>query len=117
VEYFESDNWRPVGMGGLTGIQWENRIAEISLIIHQHWRNRGIGQIAAALLLDEGFGNLGLKTIFGECYLCNCNTVQFWKFFARVYFGYTTTLPNRKYYKGKFWDSLYFSIDNSGQRN
>ena len=26
------------------------------------------------------------------------------------YEAYSTILPNRKYYNGKYWDSLYFNI-------
>ena len=99
-----------IGLGGLTNIQWENRITEISLIIGPKYRKKGSGSEAVRLLLNEAFNNLGLKTVFGECYKANTN-IGFWEYIAEEYKGYTTTLPNRKFWKGRFHDGFYFSID------
>jgi RimJ/RimL family protein N-acetyltransferase len=101
---------RFVGMGGLTNIQWENRIAEISLILDPQYRGKGLGEKAVDLLLAEGFNRMGLKTICGECYL----THEGWNFWAEMidkYNGCATELPNRKLWAGKFWNSMYFSVD------
>jgi len=98
------------GMGGLTYIQWENRIAEISLILSPAVRSKGLGEQAVDLLLAEGFDRMGLKTIFGECYYCN-DAHEFWLKITEGFGGYITRLPNRKFWAGQFWDSLYFSID------
>jgi hypothetical protein len=97
-------------MGGLTYIQWENRIAEISLILSPAVRSKGLGEQAVDLLLAEGFDRMGLKTIFGECYYCN-DAHEFWLKITEGFGGYITRLPNRKFWAGQFWDSLYFSID------
>jgi len=99
-----------VGMGGLCGIQWENRLAEISLILDPYVCCKGLGSEAVDLLLLEAFGNMGLKTIFGECYMCN-PAWQFWKKMKTKYSGQETILPNRKLWEGRYYDSLYFSID------
>jgi RimJ/RimL family protein N-acetyltransferase len=113
-----------IGMAGLTYIQWENRIAEISLIIggkvkgdsgmsltiSGDWQRKGHGTEAVDLVLERGFKYLGLKTIFGECYYCN-PALEFWRKMAAKYNAESTTLPNRKHWDGKHWDSLYFSID------
>lgn len=98
-----------VGMGGLTYIQWENRLAEISIIMVPHVR--GKGQEAVALLLEEGFEQMGLKTICGECYSCNVTGLDFWMRVCERYSGQFTLLPNRKFWAGAFWGSTYFSID------
>jgi RimJ/RimL family protein N-acetyltransferase len=99
-----------VAFGGLTYIQWENRIAEISLIVDPDLGRNGYGSDAADILLDEAFNKLNLKTVFGECYKSNSAT-DFWFRFTGKYDGYTTVLPNRKYWNGEYYDSLYFSID------
>lgn len=97
------------GMGGLTGIEWENRIAEISLIIDPLLRRKGYGAKAVELILHEGFGNMGLATIYGECYECN-PALPFWQKLCIKYRGYTTILPRRKFWAGRYYDSLYFSL-------
>lgn len=103
------------GMGGITNIQWENRIGEISLILHPEQRGQGIGIKAVDLLLDQAFNCLNLQTVFGECYMCN-DAWRFWQEITTKHRGkkQTTinlTLPNRKYWQGKYYSSLYFSID------
>jgi len=100
-------------MGGITNIHWENRIGEISLLIRKNREKEGLGSEAVRLLLFEAFGNMGLKTVFGECYMCN-EAWKFWKKIKTKYDGQETILPNRKLWKGRFYDSLYFSIDADG---
>lgn len=102
-----------LGMGGLTFIQWENRLAEISLILNPKATGQGYGTQAVALLLEEGFRRMGLLTIVGECYECNA-AVDFWRAIAKRYDGDMTTLPRRKFWDGKLWDALYFSIARDG---
>ena len=70
-EVFLQEHQRPmyVGMGGLTNIQWENGLAEISLIVDPDQAGRGIGQLAVRALLEEGFDRLRLETICGEVIL------------------------------------------------
>jgi RimJ/RimL family protein N-acetyltransferase len=55
---------RFVGMGGITNIQWENRIGEISLILSPDYRGKGNGEEAVDLLLDQAFNYLNLQTVF-----------------------------------------------------
>jgi RimJ/RimL family protein N-acetyltransferase len=97
------------GMAGLVNIEWENRIAEISLILDPSQTHRGYGTQAVDLVLSEGFNNMNLQNIYGECYLCN-PAVDFWRKVIQRYNAKTTILPNRKYWQGKYWDSLYFNI-------
>ncbi len=98
-----------VGAGGLVGIEWENRIAEISLILDPSKRGKGYGMEAVDLILHEGFCNMNLANIYGECYECN-PAAKFWAKVCRKYEAYTTALPQRKYWNGKYYDSLYFNI-------
>ena len=98
-----------IGMGGITGIEWENRLAEISLILDPAKRGRGYGRQAVDLLLHEGFNNMNLANIYGECYECN-SAIMFWRKICLEYGAYTTLLPFRKYWNGRYYGSLYFNI-------
>ena len=100
----------PVGFGGLTNIQWENSIAEISLIINPLESGKGNGTKAVDLLLDQAFNKLNLKTVFGECYWCNPAT-NFWAKIIKKYNAHEALLPNRKYWDGAYHNATYFSID------
>jgi len=99
-----------IAFGGLTNIQWENRIAEISLIVNPNHTGKGVGRNATHLLLKEGFGNMNLQTIFGECYMCS-KSIGFWRRMVGEIKGYMTSLPRHKYWQGEYYDSLYFSFD------
>jgi RimJ/RimL family protein N-acetyltransferase len=99
-----------IGMGGITNIQWENSIGEITLLINPSLQHKGYGEKAVELLLDNAFNRLNLQTVFGECYESN-PAATFWAEITEKYNGYRTSLPNRKYWDGRYWDSLYFSID------
>lgn len=98
-----------VGMGGITNIQWENGLGEISLFIDPRRLGQGYGEQAVALLLAEAFDRLRLLTVVGECYLSN-DFAPFWVKVTERYGGTTTTLPRRKWWNGRLYDALYFSI-------
>lgn len=100
---------RFVAMVGLTDIQWENGLAEISLITDPEHTRQGIGEQSVALVLDEAFGAMRLLTVFGECYQNN-PAVGFWEKMIKKRGGSTTILPRRKWWEGQLWDSLYFTF-------
>jgi RimJ/RimL family protein N-acetyltransferase len=56
----------PVGVGGLTSIDFFNSRAEFSLYLQPEAHGRGLGKKFLGLLFDHGFLNLGLNLIFGE---------------------------------------------------
>ena len=64
-----------VGLAGLTDIEWENGLAQISLIVYP--QKQGYGREAVRMVLDEAFKNMGLNTVYGECYECN-PAFEFW---------------------------------------
>lgn len=101
---------RLVGMVGLTNIQWENRLAELNLIMRPTDRYTDAPFEAAGLLLEQSFDFMGLETVCGECYDCS-SWYGVWKQTAIRYGAYTTHLPRRKFWQGKFHESLYLSID------
>jgi len=108
-EWTESTKF--IGMGGITTIQWENRIGEITLVIDPALRGKGCGEKAVELVLDQAFNSLNLKTVWSECYGCNEKGCGFWQSIAAKYNSFTTAIPNRKFWNGEFYNSLYFSID------
>lgn len=103
------DNY--LGMGGLTHISWENGSAEISLILDPEYRGHGFGEKAVGLLLGEAFSHLRLHSVYGECYGCS-PALKFWQGVGPSFSEYlwsSTTLPHRKFYQGKYFDSFYFT--------
>jgi len=101
---------RLAGYGGIENIQWENSIGEISLLISPHERKAGLGFWSALEIINYGFDNLNLHTIFAECY-DNNTAVNFWHKVFTQYKDYTEViLPNRKYCDGEYYNSMYFSV-------
>lgn len=99
-----------LAIGGITNIQWENSVGEISLIVDPQHLGREIGTKSVELILDQAFNYMNLKTIYGECYMCN-PAVDFWKKIVDKYKGFQTGMPSRKFWNGDYWGSYYFSID------
>jgi len=97
------------GYGAINPIQWENRIGEIGLMILPNKRKQGLGEQAVRLLLDNAFNQLNLHTVYGEYY--TCGNIQFWEKVLKDIPHYETILKNRKFWDGKYWDSVYFSIE------
>jgi len=95
---------------GLVNIEWENRLGEISLIVNPEYIKHGYGKTAFHELLWQGFNVLNLENIYGECYLCSPH-VGFWRKIINEMNILTNILPNRKYYNGKYYDSLYFNFN------
>lgn len=98
-----------VGMGGITNIEWENSIGEISIILSPQSRGKGVGRQAVLALIDMAHNKLNLKTLFGECYFCS-PYYDFWLKICNELSAPKTTLKNRKYWDGEYYDSLYFSF-------
>lgn len=99
-----------VGLAGLTGIEWENGRAEISLLVRVDERGKGVGRVSVSLVLREAFERMRLNQVYGEVYYSNPH-VDFWQHIVEEYHGYTTHHPNSKWWCGRFWSSLYFSIE------
>lgn len=110
-ERSQGGNWNFMGMGGFIPIQWENRCAEISLLILESSQGKGFGEKSVLLLLEEAFDRLNLNMVYGECYASNPAGLKFWTDIASKYHFYATQLPERKYFNGRYHHSLYFSIN------
>jgi len=99
-----------IGIGGLTPISWENRTAEISLLLLDEYTKKGSGEKACTLILNEAFNIMNLEFVYGECYHSNPYGLKFWEKIAEKYNAETTTLPKRKYWDGQYHGSFYFCI-------
>jgi RimJ/RimL family protein N-acetyltransferase len=111
-ETFESNTTHKelIGMCGLENISWENRNAEISMVLNPEYPLDKYGEEALGLLLHEGFMNLNLENIFAEVYACNPN-MEFWTDVINKYKCITAFLPYRKYYNGQWYSSTYININ------
>jgi len=98
-----------IGMAGLENIQFENRLAEISLLLTPGAMEEH-GAKALNLLLHEGFMNMNLENIFTEVYECSPH-LQFWMNIVVKYDTCFARLPNRKYYNGEYWSSFYINFN------
>jgi len=102
-------NTELIGMCGLENIQWENRLAEISLILEPEYNDDNL-QKALNILLHEGFANMNLENIYTEVYECSYMH-RFWIESANKYNAKLVILPNRKYWNGKYYDSEYINFN------
>ena len=100
---------RLCGYGGIENISWENSNGEMSLLIDPARHGKGLGEQAVALFLGKAFNHLNLATVYGECY--TCGPWMFWEKQVHRFDGTSTVLPKRKYWKGEYYGSYYFTFD------
>lgn len=95
-----------IGYCGLDKIDPVNLTAEISLLIYEKHRSIGNGEEAVDLLLQEAFENLHINTVFAEVY----ETTSARKFWEKCGLKIEGVLRHRKYWCGKYYDSVLLSI-------
>jgi len=98
-----------IGMVGLENLEWENEIAEISIMVDPALRGKHKGGEALHLLLDEGFNQMRLDLIWGICYECN-PAMGFWENMIAKYNMQFHWKRRQKQWKGKKYRGLYFDI-------
>lgn len=99
-----------IGYGGIENIQWESRLAEISILIGPDFRRHGYGEQAVVAILDRAFRRLNLKLVYGECYECN-PAILFWRKLLDRWMCEHVMLPGyRKLWNGAEATGLYFAI-------
>ncbi|MFA5305895.1 MAG: GNAT family protein [Candidatus Babeliales bacterium] len=97
-----------IGMGEISNIQWENRLGEIGLIMNPGYAY--MAEQAIELILEQVFDYLNLENVYGECYECS-PYLSIWEETCGKYNARCCYLPNRKYWGGKYYNSLYFNIN------
>jgi len=108
--FWESPFNELLSYGGIENIQWASRIGELSVIVNPNMRGQGWGRVVVSQILNIAFNVLNLQTVYAESY--KSGAFQFWEKIAKEYNAYHTILPNRKYWDGKYWDSIYISFSN-----
>lgn len=96
-----------VGMAGLENIQWENRIAEISIITNPE-KFHFIPNILEELM-KVAFAELNLIVIHTEVYECSPYT-NLWSNIALAHRASRSHLPIRKYWDGKYHNSRLYTF-------
>lgn len=99
---------KPLGVSGLTYINWVSRNADIHLAIYEKdWIDDVYAPEVLNTMLDYGFNYLNLHKIYAEVY-----EIDFKKktFFLKSGFKKDGCLRDHYYYKGKYVNSHIFSI-------
>lgn len=104
----ESGTDKFIGMGELTNISLENRNGEIGLLMHPEHTDKA--EQSVKLILEQGFNYLNLDNLYAECYACS-PYLDIWLATREKYNAKYVWLPNRKYWNGQYYDSLYFNIN------
>lgn len=105
-----------VAFTSLEHISFENGHAEIGLIVDPARQGQGIGQAAVDLVLGEAFDRLRLWTCWGESYLTNERSADFWRAVVKRYQGSVTIWERRKFWNGQLFDALLFTLTLNGWR-
>ena len=98
-----------IAFTGLTDIEWENGLAQISIIVMPEVSDLNRNAEIFDMVIEQAFDNMGLSTVYGECYECN-PAVEFWKKITDKHGGYYTMIPRRKRWQGQLYDALHFSL-------
>ncbi len=104
-EYPPPDNL--IGYCGMENIEWENRRAEVSLLVSKDHRGHKAGSIAVGLLLTKAWNELNLDSVHGEVY--ECGPVGFWQKIlppATVW----ASVPMTKWWGGRYYGSQVFTV-------
>ena len=106
----DEDRFWLVGCVGLENIEWENRRAEVSLLVSPDVRKGGVGREAVRQLLWQAW-SLNLDSVYGEVY--ECGAVGFWR---KVLPEHTVWahLPQTKWWGGRYYGSEVFTVTRLG---
>ncbi len=99
----------PVGVCGLTYIDWKNRHADLHFAIYkdQAWIDDKYSNIFYPAVLEYAFNSLGLNKVYVEVYENDKKKINF---FTSKGFSLDAKLRNHYFHDGKFWDSYIYSL-------
>lgn len=104
------ENKELIGCCGLCYINWIHRNSDLSLYIgwnESYIDTEGYAKEASELLIDYGFGQLGLKKIWTELYEFDFLKLRL---FEDLGFKTDGILRKQYYYNGKWWNSHILSL-------
>lgn len=98
----------PVGMGGISNIDWKNRSCIVHIKIHHtDHRGKGIGSKAMEILLDYVFIELGMNISYSEILQYNRASLAL---FRKMGYTIEGKMRQRIFKGGKFHDVFSVSI-------
>jgi RimJ/RimL family protein N-acetyltransferase len=102
------DKWVFVGNGGLFGIDWQNRVAEIGIHIGEkkYW-DQGFGTRVMQLFIQHGFDNLNLNRIWLRVFETNPRAIRSYEKAGFVHEG---KYRQGQYLEGKYVDVMIMSV-------
>jgi RimJ/RimL family protein N-acetyltransferase len=102
---YELGSWRPIGGAALTEIDYEDLVAEFSIIIGEaDCRGKGYGSESTRLVLDYAFNALGLHHVMLSVYEYNYSARGA---FQRAGFREFSRRRDCHLEGARFWDEIY----------
>ena len=103
-----NDN-EPIGVAGITYIDWQNRHADVHFYIGKNgeWIDDKYSPTAIKLILNYGFKTLNLNKLWAEIYEIDYKKLSFFKSLG---FEVDATLREHYYYEGKYYNSHILSL-------
>lgn len=109
-EFFliEDERGTPIGVTGLTYIDWVSKNADLHLAIYEkEWIDEVYAPEVRDVMLDYGFNQLNLHRIYAEVYEIDRKKV---KFFSDSNFKLDATLREHHYCNGEYINSHIYSL-------
>ena len=99
---------RPIGISGLTYIDWINKHADLHLGLYdEDWGCDEWGSPCIEVMLDYGFNHLNLNKIYAEIYEIDKNKINL---FSNHKFKFDASLREHYFYKGNYITSHILSL-------
>lgn len=98
-----------IGMVGIQKIEWENSHGELSFFLNPTMYDKTVWGSILSSLIVQCFDHMNLYSVYLEIYECN----QFYDFYATYAsnnLASDCTIPYRKYYDGRYYNSKIFTF-------
>jgi len=96
------DDGELAGYGGVTWVHPIDRISELSLF--------PVTREGFELIAREAFEKLEMRTVYVEVFACSPDRTKWERILAGYPIARPAWLPDRKFYNGKHWGSIYMSF-------
>tara|TARA_Y100000034_G_C6845447_1_gene382952 strand:- start:562 stop:1125 length:564 start_codon:yes stop_codon:yes gene_type:complete len=109
IEDINDSNSIPIGVAGLTYIDWVNRHADVHFYIAKNgvWIDNFYAPKAIELVLDYGFNSLNMNKLWAEVYEIDLKKLEFYKLLG---FKIDASLRDHYFFKGKYITSHILSL-------
>ena len=98
-----------IGMIGVQKIEWENSHGELSFFLNPSIYDKTLWDSVLSELLLQCFDHMNLYSVYLEIYECN-NFFFFYKEYATNNMAIDSSIPYRKYFDGRYFDSRIFTF-------